>query len=157
MRTPSQLAVALCAALPLFPDTASATPVEFGWAVDLAFPFIETLVVGFAALIVGWVTSRLNRLLGLKLDRGHAEALQQAVERGVRHAASLVRDELKQRAVLDVESRLVAETAIYLEQLMPDALAHFGLNDETLDRLIRAHLSPDLLHLMNTHQPAKVR
>jgi hypothetical protein len=51
---------------------------------------------------------------------------------------------------IDIESRLIAETAIYLEKLMPDALDHFGLTDEALDRLIRAYLGPDVLHWAKT-------
>jgi hypothetical protein len=92
----------------------------------------------------GWLVSRLGRWVGLEIERDHAEALHSAIARGVRQAVSLVRSEAKpERATVDVESRLIAETAIYLEKLMPDALDHFGLTDEALDRLIRAYLGPD--------------
>jgi hypothetical protein len=125
---------------------AHAATIDFGWTVDLVAPFIETGVIGLAAALVGWLVSRLGRWVGLEIERDHAEALHSAIARGVRHAVSLVRSEAKERATVDVESRLIAETAIYLEKLMPDALNHFGLTDEALDRLIRAYLGPDLLH-----------
>ena len=125
---------------------AHAATIDLGWTVDLVAPFIETGVIGLAAAVVGWLISRLGRWIGLEIERDHAEALHAAIARGVRHAVSLVRSEAKERAKVDVESRLIAETAIYLERLMPDALNHFGLTDEALDRLIRAYLGPDLLH-----------
>ena len=124
----------------------AATTVDFGWLVDTLAPFVETIVIALASALIGWLASRLSRWIGLEIDRDHAEALQAAIARGVRHAVSLVKAEARERASLDIESRLIAETAIYLEKLMPDALDHFGLTDETLDRLIRAHLGPDVLH-----------
>lgn len=135
------LASALTLATPAHADT-----VDFGWAVDLAAPYVETAVIALAATLVGWLVSRLGRWVGLEIERDHAEALHGAIARGVRHAISLVRHEVKDHASVDVESRLIAETAIYLEKLMPDALNHFGLTDEALDRLIRAYLGPDELH-----------
>lgn len=129
---------------------AHAATIDFGWAVDLVAPFIETGLIGLAAALVAWLISRLGRWVGLEIERDHAEALHGAIARGVRHAVSLVRSEAKERAEVDVESRLIAETAIYLEKLMPDALNHFGLTDEALDRLIRVYLGPDLLHWADT-------
>ncbi|MFK7792679.1 MAG: hypothetical protein AB8B88_08410 [Devosiaceae bacterium] len=144
------------AALPLtLPDTAQAATLDLGWAVELASPYIETVALTALAALIGWVVSRLGRWIGLEIERDHAEALHGAIARGVRHAVSLVRDELKGRASVDVESRLIAETAIYLERLMPDALAYFGLTDEALDRLIRAYLGPDVLHWANAASPSK--
>lgn len=125
---------------------AYAATVEFGWVVDIVTPFVETGFIALAAGLVGWLASRLGRWVGIEIDRDHAQALHDALARGVRHAVSLVREEAKTRASIDIESRLIAETAIYLEQLMPDALDHFGLNDDALDRLIRAHFGPDILH-----------
>ncbi len=139
-------------ALPVFAAGFSlATPVhaatiDLGWTVDLLAPYIETGAIGLAAALVGWLVSRLGRWVGLEIERDHADALHSAIARGIRHAVSLVRSEAKERATVDVESRLIAETAIYLEKLMPDALNHFGLTDDALDRLIRAYLGPDLLH-----------
>ncbi|MFN3170915.1 MAG: hypothetical protein ACE37E_09505 [Hyphomicrobiales bacterium] len=135
------LAAGLTLATPAHADT-----IDFGWAVDLAAPYVETAVIALAATLVGWLVSRLGRWVGLEIERDHAEALHGAIARGVRHAISLVRREVKDHASVDVESRLIAETAIYLENLMPDALNHFGLTDEALDRLIRAYLGPDELH-----------
>ena len=136
----------------LLPQSAAAATVDLGWAVDLVAPFIETALVSLAALAVGWLAARIGRWIGIEIDRGQAEALHGAVARGLRHAVSIVRSEAKRHARIDVESRLIAETAIYLEDLMPDALAHFGLTDEALDRLIRAHLGPDLLHWVREAQ-----
>ncbi|MBV6658240.1 MAG: hypothetical protein KI785_10795 [Devosiaceae bacterium] len=129
-----------------FPDIALAAQVDLGWAVDLVSHFIETGLIAAAATIIGWLASRVNRWVGLEIEREHSEALHAALARGVRHAVSLVRAEAKRRAVVDVESRVIAETAQYLEQLMPDALAYFQLDDGAMDRLIRAYLSPDVLH-----------
>lgn len=125
---------------------AHADTVDFGWVIDLTAPYVETAAIAVAAALVGWLMSRLGRWVGLEIERDHAEALHSAVARGVRHAISLVRREAKDHASVDIESRLIAETAIYLEKLMPDALNHFGLTDEALDRLIRAYLGPDVLH-----------
>lgn len=140
-----RLLLALCA---LFASSslAHAATVDFGWAVDVITPFVETVFIALAAGLVGWLASRLGRWVGIEIDRDHAQALHDALARGVRHAVSLVREEAKSRTSVDIESRLIAETAIYLEQLMPDALNHFGLTDDALDRLIRAHLGPDVLH-----------
>lgn len=128
------------------PSLANAATVDFGWVVDVIAPFVETGFITLAAGLIGWLVSRLGRWVGIEIDRDHAQALHDALARGVRHAVSLVRQEAKGRASIDIESRLIAETAIYLEQLMPDALNHFGLTDDALDRLIRAYLGPDVLH-----------
>lgn len=147
--------VLLLATSVLFASTslATASPVDVGWVVDVIAPFVETALLACAAGLIGWLASRLGRWVGIEIDRDHAQALHDALARGVRHAVSLVRQEAKKRASIDIESRLIAETAIYLEQLMPDALNHFGLNDEALDRLIRAHLGPDVLHWTQSAAP----
>ncbi|MEM6712463.1 MAG: hypothetical protein AAF590_09300 [Pseudomonadota bacterium] len=133
-------------ALAVTPMPAHAATLDLGWVVDLAFPYVETALIALAALALGWLASRLGRWLGVEIDREHADALHAAIARGVRHALSLVRAEIREHAELDVENRLIAETAIYLEELMPDALQHFGLTDDALDRLIRAHLGPEEFH-----------
>lgn len=141
--------------LAFYPSGAEASEIHLHWMVDTALPFIETMVVTAGAAAVGWLASRINRWFGLSIDRKHSEALHQALERALRHAVSLLRSELNERAVVDVESKLIAQTAIYLEQLMPDALDHFGLTDDALDRLIRAHLGPDLMHWTRTSAPSE--
>lgn len=134
---------------------AHAATLDFGWAVDVMAPFVETGFIALASGLVGWLASRLGRWVGIEIDRDHAQALHDALARGVRHAVSLVREEAKSHASIDVESRMIAETAIYLEQLMPDALNHFGITDDALDRLIRAHLGPDVVHwTQNTSPPS---
>lgn len=138
------------AALFASPSLAHAAPVDVGWVVDIIVPYIETGFIALAAALVGWLASRLGRWVGVEIDRDHAQTLHDALARGVRHAVSLVRQEAKGRATIEIENRLIAETAIYLEQLMPDALRHFGLTDDALDRLIRAYLGPDLLHWAQT-------
>ena len=143
------LACAACVA------PAQAATIDLGWAVDLAAPYVETAAIALAAGLVGWLASRLGRWVGLEIERDHAEALHAAIARGVRHAISLVRNEVRTHASLDVESRLIAETAIYLEKLMPDALDHFGLTDDALDRLIRAYLGPDVLHWVDNGASAQ--
>ena len=135
------------------PTAAQASTVDFGWAVDLAVPYLETGAIALAAALVGWLASRLGRWVGLEIERDHAEALHGAIARGVRHAVSLVANEVKAHSSIDIESRLIAETAIYLERLMPDALRYFSVSDDGLDRLIRAHLGPDLLHWTQTLTP----
>lgn len=125
---------------------AHAATLDVGWVVEVIAPFVETGLITLAAGIVGWLASRLGRWVGIEIDRDHSRALHDALARGVRHAVSLVRQEARSRASIDIESRLIAETAIYLEQLMPDALNHFGLTDEALDRLIRSYLGPNVLH-----------
>lgn len=147
-------AVLFTAASPfLFAQPAAAAQLNMGWIVDLAVPYFETGLITLAAGFVGWVASRLGRWVGFEMERGQAEALHSAIARGVRHAVSLVRVQAKDHASVDIESRLIAETAIYLEQLMPDALRHFGLSDEALDRLIRAYLGPDVLHWSQSAEP----
>ncbi len=137
------------------PTSVEAATLDLGWMVDLAVPYLETGLIALAAALMGWVMSRLGRWIGLEIERDHAEALHGAIARGVRHAVSLVRTELKSRASIDVESMLIAETAIYVEKLMPDALNHFSLNDEALDRMIRAHFGPDIFHWAEaTTQPS---
>ncbi|MGD1888149.1 MAG: hypothetical protein ACFB01_13705 [Cohaesibacteraceae bacterium] len=133
----------------------AATSVDVGWVIDSLAPFVETALIAVASALVGWLASRLSRWIGLEIDRDHAEALQGAIARGVRHAVSLVKTEAREHTTIDIESRLIAETAIYLEQLMPDALDHFVLTDDALDRLIRAHLGPDVLHWATEPEPAQ--
>ncbi|MEM1286983.1 MAG: hypothetical protein AAGH60_01385 [Pseudomonadota bacterium] len=134
------------AVLLVFPSAAEAAPIQLDWLVDTAMPFFETIVLAGGAAAVGWITARINRWFGINIDQKYAGTLHGAVERALRASVSHLRNELHDRAVVDVESELIANTAIYLEQLVPDALQHFGLTDENLDRLIRAHLSPELLH-----------
>ena len=143
------------AAAALVASPALAASVDFGWVVDLAAPYLETLLVGLAAALFGWLAARLGRWIGLEIEREQAEALHAAIARGVRQAITMVRQEVRPHAQIDIESRLIAETAIYLEKLMPDALNHFGLTDEALDRLIRAYLGPDVLHWANTQPETK--
>jgi hypothetical protein len=136
------------------PSLAHATSIDVGWVVDVIAPFFETGLIALAAGLIGWLASRLGRWVGIEIDRDHAQALHDALARGVRQAVSLVRQEAKGRATIEIENRLIAETAIYLEQLMPDALQHFGLTDDALDRLIRAYLGPDILRwVQTTSQP----
>ncbi len=123
-----------------------AVPVDVSWIIDLATLYLEAALVALAVTVVGWLASKLSRWIDLEIDRDHSDALHAAISRGVRHAISVVRKETKHHATIDIESQLIAETAIYMKELMPGALRYFRLTDTALDRLIRAHLGPDILH-----------
>ena len=133
--------------LPQMSAAQNAATIDLGWVIDLVVPLAETALVALGAALAGWLFARLGRWLGVEIDRQRSDTLHAAIERAIRYGVRAVAETARSRSRIDVESVLVAETAAYLETLVPDTLRHFGLDDAALDQLIRAHLSADTVEL----------
>ncbi|MCB1507935.1 MAG: hypothetical protein KDI98_03985 [Hyphomicrobiaceae bacterium] len=124
--------------------------VDFGWLVDLAALYLEPALVTLGAAFVGWLAGKAARLFGATIDEKLAARLHEAIERAVRAGVQEVAGRVRGQSRLAIENDLLASAARYLEATMPGALSHFAITPETLDRLIRSHLSEETLHRLET-------
>jgi hypothetical protein len=130
---------ALCGAV-LAPLPAHAATLDLNWIVPLSLPYLETLAVSVLTIGAGWVLSRLSRRLGLSIDAARSGALHGAIERAVRYGLNRAASETQGRLTFETRHSVIARSASYLEETMPQTLKHFGLTADALDKLIEAHL-----------------
>ncbi|SFV33112.1 hypothetical protein SAMN05216456_1889 [Devosia crocina] len=100
---------------------------------------IEHLLVPFViAPFALWIAARYQQWTGRQIEAKHREALQSALENGVRFAIQEVLRQRPQATAADITTtyrEVITETAgQYVRDSVPEALRHFGL-DRMSDRL----------------------
>lgn len=100
---------------------------------------IETLVL----LLATWVAGLYQRLTGKQMEKMHREALQSALENGIKAGIQLVlKGKLNQDGTVPAgtSGQILAEAQRYVVKSVPDAVRHFELSDRKIVDLLEPKL-----------------
>lgn len=131
-------AVLVIGAAPAWANTDST--VSLAPIVDLAAPYIVSIIGALVAGLLGWLSKRLNDWLGVEIEGRHREALHSAALTGLERAVSAMRARGEQIS-FDLKSPVIAEAVDWvLTKGAPDAVARFGLSPADVEAIVRAKL-----------------
>lgn len=87
------------------------------------------IVLSILTALITWAVTMFRRWTGIEIEAKHREALQSALENGVRYAMNKL---ATGGVTIDLRSeewreKVIREAADYLEESVPDALSHFGI------------------------------
>lgn len=108
--------------------------------VDLAAPYIVSILGALVAGLLGWLSKRLNDWLGIEIEGRHREALHSAALTGLERAVSALRSR-GEEVTFDLKSPAIAEAVDWvLTKGAPDAVARFGLSPTDVEAIVRAKI-----------------
>lgn len=110
----------------------------WGYGVELA--------VTVAGVLGGWVIRRLTAWLNLHEDSRVRQYLDEALARALQYAMEVLLRRGENLAVVTVRDELVAIAASYAASAVPDALRRFNVDNQALERLLRARLPEIVPH-----------
>lgn len=93
--------------------------------------------------ILGWLAVLYAKLTGKNLDAKNRDALQSALENGIRFAIQQLLDgKLSPQGTVpaDKKAAVMATAKSYVASSVPDAVKHFNLTHGELDTLLVPHL-----------------
>lgn len=129
-------AVLMVGAAPAWANTDSS--VSLAPIVDLAAPYIVSIIGALVAGLLGWLSKRLNDWLGIEIEGRHREALHSAALTGLERAVSAMRTRGEQIS-FDLKSPVIAEAVDWvLTKGAPDAVARFSLSPADVEAVVRA-------------------
>lgn len=107
--------------------------------VQTLLPYVLAVVGSLITAVGGWMTYLLKKKFNIDIDAGMREALQTAATNGAAKVIAGLQGNFENMKI-DVGSPLVAEAIRYVEAHAPDAIKHFGVNQNTLADLVLAKL-----------------
>lgn len=133
------VAVLLVPYLAMAQDTG--TQVSLDPLIDSLYPYVLTIVGAIIAAATAWITKKINEWTGISIEARHREALQSALMNGARYIAA----EHKPTGVsIDLKNRHLAAGVRFVRDSVPDAVKHFGLTTEDIEK----HLIPKISQLV---------
>lgn len=144
--TPAALAAALCGffgivSIAYAADLTAPTPtIDFSPVLLSIIGLAAAAITALGGIGVKAVTSYLDRKFGLQLDADTRTYLDQALFNAVSFAEHHARDFAQDKAQIEVRNRTLAYAMDYMLDRVPDALAHFGITEQALKRMIEARL-----------------
>lgn len=102
-------------------------------------PLIGVLVTA----IIGWLAWLYTKLTGQNLEARHRDALQSALDNGIRAAIQLVlKGKLNPDGTVPEAARttLLMEAKDYVTASVPGAIKHFGLSEKAVVDLLVPHM-----------------
>lgn len=133
------VAVVAAAGTALAQSAGTSSEVGVWQLLDPLRPLLTELVSVLVAALVGFLTVKLNKWLGLNIEARHREALHSALKNGALAGLSKVQAMTADKKI-DVRSEIVAQALIYASQAAPDAIKHFGITPQRLREMIEAKL-----------------
>ncbi|MFN8682796.1 hypothetical protein ACDP63_16880 [Paracoccus sp. P2] len=128
----------VAAAAPAWANTDSS--VSLAPIVDLAAPYIVSILGALVAGLLGWLSKRLNDWLGVEIEGRHREVLHSAALTGLERAVSALRSR-GEEVTFDLKSPVIAEAVNWvMTKGAPDAVARFGLSPADVEAIVRAKL-----------------
>ena len=110
--------------------------IDFTPVLDMGIDLLAVVLMGLGT----WALAKLGRKFGLEADDQIRLVLQEALEKGVGYARERAREQGDDFARIEVRNAAAATAANYVIGRVPQAAAHFGLNEDGLRELVRARL-----------------
>lgn len=134
----------ICLMALLFPVVAYAgdTVLSLAPVTNYLIEYAVVAAVGVAGWALSRVTNGLRKWLGIRIDDSQRAVVMGAVERGANYAADVLREHIRVKglAAVDVRSELIKAGISYVQNRVPDALAHFKLSPTDVGDMIAAQL-----------------
>lgn len=116
----------------------------FDWIGDFFTAQVLGPIIGIVVTaIIGWLAALYARVTGKQLEAMHREALQSALENGMKWAIQQVlKGKLTPTGTVpeDAKAAVISKAQDYVVESVPDALRHFGLSKTGLTTLLTPKL-----------------
>lgn len=116
-------------------------PVDLKPAIDLAFTFVDSMIVTVLVPAVGWFVMK---KLHVDTTNALAQRMLTAASNGAAYALSQAQGAIDKNAVVDVQSPLVAAGVKYVASNIPGALNQLGVTPAQLDTIVAAQIQKAL-------------
>ncbi len=113
--------------------------------VDLA-PLVDIVLQTAAAILMvvaTWATAKLKKKFDIDIDASKGGILDNAINKGVDYARGFIVGN-DGRVNLHVKNLMVGMAINYIKGKVPETLAHFGLDDQSLAEMVEARLNPKI-------------
>jgi hypothetical protein len=108
---------------------------------DAALTLISAIVAATAPVLL----LKLNTVLKLNLDRGHRDAITHALQTAMGIGLQIAQEKGDARlSNVNIRSTALAAMVGYVKQVVPEAVAHFGLTDDAIAQKVAAQLAAKL-------------
>jgi len=115
-------------------------------------PYLMSAFGAIVTVFVGFITAFVSKKTGIDIDAGHRDALAKAAMTGIGLAVSKIGDAVGGKSI-DVKSEIIARAVTYVQQAVPDALAHFGMTPDKLETFIEGKLGASGVLVPSTTSP----
>ena len=117
------------------------TPLDLKPAIDLAFTFVDSMIVTVLVPAVGWFVMK-----KLHIDATNAigQRVLTGLSNGAAYALSQAQGEIDARSVIDIQSPLVATGAKYVVSGLAPELNILNITPDRLDAMVAAQIQKQL-------------
>lgn len=127
-------------AAPAWANAPADSTVSLAPIVDLAAPYLVSIIGALVAGLLGWLSKRLNDWLGVEIEGRHREVLHSAAVTGLERAVAALRGR-GEEVRFDLKSPVIADAVDWvLTKGAPDAVARFGLSPDDVEAIVRAKM-----------------
>lgn len=102
-------------------------------------PVLVSVGTPILMVLVGWVAISIQKKTGIDIEAGHRDALHSAIQSGLGLGLSRIGAFLP-KDLISTKNAVIDAALSYIVKSVPDAIAHFGLSDGKLEKLIEAKL-----------------
>ena len=113
---------------------------------NAAQPVVVSVLTPVVMVLIGWTAWQVQKKTGVDIlkaitdiEANHRDALHSAIQTGIGYALSRIGQSLPTTAV-HTKWPLVDAALAYIVKAVPDAVAHFGLTDAGLSKLVEGKL-----------------
>jgi len=110
---------------------------------QIAWAFLEPVILTAVSGVVGWLIFQWNKWFRYQWDEKNRQALQSALENGVRAGLQALASQrgYQSASLLEMDKPTVLNFArSYVAGSVPGAIKHFGLSPEKIEELAIPHL-----------------
>lgn len=131
--------IACASGVDAVPDPSYSANIEEG--VGAVITIFFTVITGLVTYLVSKAISLFERKTGIHIDDSTRAYLDKAIEAGIELGKVKITKYTEGYNDVQLRSQIAAETLTYVSDMVPDAIAHFGLTPEKLKALIDSRLA----------------
>ena len=145
-------------AILILPDIAWAAPcLTVGELFGDMRPSLTTILSVAATGLTGLIGWAVYRVTGVNLDEKFRSSLQGAMENGIQLGLGAIQGAADRADPSLLQNQALQVALGYVRDFVPDAVRHFGLNDDALSSLLRAQLAKVLPFDLSAISGAPIR
>lgn len=106
---------------------------------DMALQVAALVLAAVVPVLVTKALNRLNKLLGVSFDEKQRRLIDDVLSRAINLGVEQARGKLS-GAPVELKAAVIKSASEYAIERIPDALAHFNVTPDALDKMIEARL-----------------